>query len=301
MTHAISTMKVIPPVHLIFRLMDRAGAMLGSPGGFHFAGNIFGFLALGGIGFTVLGWRRNEMRKRRGEMHFLILFAAILLASYVSYVFGMFFFLRYFYPLYLIACIYLAFFLHDIHEWYAGRSPAMRRCVLLASAVYAALFCIFSSSQAFRSKPIYPFYDVSRWVNENTGDAERIGVFQCGTIGYLSNRQIINLDGKVNRGALEAMKSGRLDGYLREERIGVIIDHSDILKIFFGDSRGKMRGSCTDIVCGKMESPTGWIAYRRPAGAYVGGTAGAGGVGDAVSSYGLASILTGSARILSLH
>ncbi len=265
LTHAISTMKVIPPAHLIFRLIDKTGATLGSPGGFHIAGNVLGFLALGGAGFTVFGWRRDERKRRRGEMHFLILFAAGLIASYVMYVFGMFFFLRYFYPVYLIACIYLAFLLHDFHGWYARRSIAMRRAIILASAAYAALFGLFSYSQAFRSRPIYPFYDVSRWVNEHTGDAERIGVFQCGTIGYLSNRRIINLDGKVNRGALEAMRSGSLDGYLRKEGIEVVIDHSDILKIFFGDSRGNMPGSCTDIICREMESPSGWIVYRRPA------------------------------------
>ena len=279
LTHAISTMKVIPPMHLIFRLIDRAGAMLGSPGGFHSAGNIIGFLALGGIGFTALRWRRDERKKRRGEVHFLVLFAAVLCASYATYVFGMFFFLRYFYPVYLIACIYLAFLLQDVHEWYARRSVAMRRAVILASALYVGLFAAFSYSQAFRSRPIYPFYDVSHWVTENTGEAEKIGVFQCGTIGYLSKRQIINLDGKVNRGALEAMKSGCLDAYLRKEGIEVVIDHSDILRIFFGDARGKMPGSCTDIVCREMKNPSGWIAYRRPAGVLAKGPIGAGSAG----------------------
>jgi hypothetical protein len=302
LTHAISTMKVIPPMHLFFRLIDRAGAILGSPGGFRTAGNIIGFLALGGAGFAALRWRRDERRKSRGEMHFLILFAAILIASYTTYVFGMFFFLRYFYPVYLIACIYLAFILQDIHDWYTGRSVAVKRAVILASAGYAALFGFFSYSQAFRSKPIYPFYDVVRWVNENTGDGERIGIFQCGTIGYLSNRQIINLDGKVNREALEAMKSGDLDGYLRAEGIEVVIDHSDILKIFFGDSQGKMTGSCTDIICQKMERPSGWIAYRRPAAALDKISIGSTGAGGAISDEGPSSSrLTGSARAVTIH
>jgi len=302
LTHAISTMKVIPPMHLIFRLFDKAGAMLGSPGGFHAAGNIFGFLVLGGVGFTTFRWRRDERRKCRGEMHFLILFAAVLLASYAMYVFGMFFFLRYFYPVYLIACIYLAFFLQDIHDWYTRRSVAVKRAVILASAVYAALFGFFSYSQAFRSRPIYPFYDVSRWVNENTGDAERIGVFQCGTIGYLSNRKIINLDGKVNREALEAMKSGGLDDYLLKEGIEVVIDHSDILKIFFGDSEGGMTGSCIDVMCEKMERPSGWIANRRPAVALERGSIGARGAGGAVSAGSPSSSrLTGAARAISIR
>ena len=280
LTHAISTMKVIPPMHLIFRLIDRAGAMLGSPGGFHSAGNIIGFLALGGMGFAALGWRRDERKKRRGEVHFLVLFAAVLCRFLCDIR------LRHVLlsPLLLSRLsdrVHLPRLLFARHPRVvrpaagcdeARRDPGLRGFMSGFSAV-------FSYSQAFRSRPIYPFYDVSRWVNENTGVAERIGVFQCGTIGYLSKRQIINLDGKVNRGALEAMKSGCLDGYLRKEGIEVVIDHSDILRIFFGDARGKMPGSCTDIVCREMKSPSGWIAYRWPAGTLAKGPAGAGSAG----------------------
>jgi hypothetical protein len=265
LTHAISTLKVIPPAHLFFRLMDKAGLMLDSPVGFRAAANVIGFFALGGVLLAAVRWGRDERRKRRGEVHFLLLFAAALIASYATYVFGMFFFLRYFYPVYMIACVYLAFLLQDGFEWYARRSAAVRRGAILAAGVYAALFGIFAYSQGFRSRPVYPFYDVCRWVNENTNDGDTIGIFQCGTIGYLSNRHIINLDGKVNRDALEAMKSGSMAGYLRAEGIDIVIDHSDILKIFFGDSRGRMPGSCTDIVCMKMDRPSGWMAYRLPA------------------------------------
>lgn len=265
MTHAISTLKVIPPVHLIFRLIDRAGSMLGSPGGFRAAGNVIGFLALCGAGVAALAWRRDERKRVRGELHFLALFSTALIASYATYVFGMFFFLRYFYPVYLIACVYLALFLQDIRDWYGSRSSALKRGMIAAAAGYAALFVLFSFSQAFRTRPIYPFYDIARWVNENTEKGERIGVFQCGMIGYLSGREIINLDGKVNREAFEAMKSGTIDRYLCDEKIDVVIDHADILKIFFGDLSAAAGGSCTDIVCGAMENRSGWVAYRRPA------------------------------------
>jgi hypothetical protein len=265
-THAVSTMKVIPPMHLVFRVFDRAGSMLGSPGGFHAAGNAIGFLIFGWVCVAAFAWRRDADRKRRGELQFLVLFAAALVASYATYVFGMFFFLRYFYPVYLIACVYLAFFLQDIKDWYASRSAAVKRVMIVASAGYAALFVLFSFSQAFRSRPIYPFYDVARWVNENTAAGERIGVFQCGMIGYLSNRDIINLDGKVNREAFEAMKGGAIDRYLCDEGIDVVIDHADILKIFFAELSGEASGSCTTIVCGAMQDESGWVAYRRAAG-----------------------------------
>jgi hypothetical protein len=177
----------------------------------------------------------------------------------------MFFFLRYYYPVYLVACVYSAFFLQDAFDWYARRSLVFRRAIVCAAAAYALLFAYFSYSQAYRSRPMYPFYDIARWVNANTREGEKIGVFQCGTIGYLSDRQIINLDGKVNHAALDAVKKGYLERYLREEGIDVVVDHSRILEIFLGKFREGARDSCTDVVCGSLSDPSGWVAYR-PAG-----------------------------------
>jgi hypothetical protein len=139
-----------------------------------------------------------------------------------------------------------------------------RRAIVAVAAMYALLFAYFSCSQAYRSRPIYPFYDIARWVEANTREGEKIGVFQCGTIGYLSHRQVINLDGKVNREALDAMKKGCLESYLREEGIDVVVDHSRILEIFLGNFRGSAKGSCTDVVCGSLSDPSGWVAYRPP-------------------------------------
>jgi hypothetical protein len=289
LVHAIATLKVVPPLHLIFRLLDKTGTMLGSFGGFHAAGNVIGFIALGVFGITTFTWSRSREKRGRGELHFLILFAAALLASYAAYVFGMFFFLRYFYPVYMIACIYFALILHDAHAWYARRSIALRRVFALGAAVYVALFGFFSYSKAFRSQPVYPFYDIARWVRKNTGTDEKIGVFQCGMIGYLSGRRVINLDGKVNRDALKAMKSGTLDEYLRAEGIDVVIDHGDILKIFLGDWRGKMPGSCTDVPCTVMNHPAGWIAYRMVARDVGTGATGTGDRGGAAVRVGMSS------------
>jgi hypothetical protein len=261
-THAISTLKVVPPLHVIFRAMDRAGAILGLRRGFHAAGDVFGFLALAAFAVAAVRWRLKEGERGRGELHFLLLFAAALLSAYATYVFGMFFFMRYFYPIYLIACLYVAPLFDDAYRWLARRSAGVRRAFGLAAVVYAGLFGCFSYSQAFRSRPIYPFYDIARWVSENTGAAEKIGVFQCGMIGYLSHRDIVNLDGKVNRDALHAMKNGTLDEYLRAEGIDVVIDHAEIIRIFLGDPGGDMRARCAKVPCMLKNRPTGWVAYR---------------------------------------
>jgi hypothetical protein len=261
--HSVSTMKVIPPVHVLFRSAERVGMAMGSLGHARVAGDILGFLGLALAGAALFRWKGNARKALRREMDFLLLFSVILLASYATYVFGMFFFLRYFYPVFFVACIYFAFFLQDAFDWCARQPVAVRRALIAAGAVYALSFSCFSYSQAFRSQAICPFYDIAKWVDANTRDADKIGVFQCGTIGYLSHRQIIDLDGKVNPGALDALRTDCLEGYLESEGVDIVLDNSRVLDIFLGDARAHMRCFYTDVVRGSMELPAGWIAYRR--------------------------------------
>ena len=110
---------------------------------------------------------------------------------------------------------------------------------------------------------MYPYYDIARWIDTNTRDDERIGIFQCGTIGYMCDRHVINLDGKVNRTAFFALKSGNLGDYLDDERIDVVIDHFKILELFLGIPRSRLESSCTRIAAGSMYPRCGWYAFRR--------------------------------------
>jgi hypothetical protein len=261
--HSAATLKVAPPVHVFFRSIERAGALVGLPGAFRTAGDAAGLAIVVLLGVAVVRWRRVPKRAGRRELDFLLLFSATLLAAYSMYIFGMFFFLRYFYPVYLVACLYAAFILQDVFDWFRRRSRLLRRSLVAAAAAYAALFGYFSYSQAFRSHPVYPYYDIARWIDGHSRADEKIGVFQCGTIGYLCHRQIVNLDGKVNRDAFEAMRRGRLADYIEREGIDVVLDHSRILEIFLGDFRANAAGECIDVVCGSPKRFSGWVAYRR--------------------------------------
>ncbi len=261
--HAVSSLKVIPPVQVLFRSAERLDSMLGTGAAFRIISNIAGFLLLIGAGIAVFIWRRDEERSRRGEVNFLLIYSGLLMLSYSIYIFGSFFFLRYFFPVYLIACIYFAFFLQDGFDWLRARSVTVRRAAVAASAVYLFLFSFFSYSQAFRSHPVYPYYDIAQWIEANTEEGEILGVFQCGTIGYLCNRQVINLDGKVNRDAFFALESGNLGEYLRDEGIDVVIDHAKIIELFLGVFPSSMEDSCTKIAIGSMYPRCDWYAIRR--------------------------------------
>ncbi len=261
--HAVSTMKVIPPLHAVFRGVDKVGAALGMYDLFHSAGNIFGIAALGWAGYKVFRWKEHPGRKERRELDFLVLFSLLLVLSYSLYIFGAFFFMRYFYPVYLAACVYLAFFLQDFFGWISARRATLRRAAVTAAAAYLMLFISFSYFQVFRAKPVYPFYDIARWVRENTTRDECVGVFQCGTIGYFSNRKTINLDGKVNREALGALKRDKLQDYIKNEEIDIILDHSKILSIFLKTPPERLSKVCERILTGSDSKWCGWIAIRK--------------------------------------
>jgi len=272
--HSLATMKVIPPVHVLFRSVEKLGSVLGREGTMRVFADIAGWMALAAAAVAVIRWRRDRLRKVRRELDFLLLFSLLLILSYSLYVFGSFFYVRYYYPLYLAACIYTAFFLQDAFASIKRRAKTIRRLAVAAAAGYIVLFGWFSYSQAFRSYPIYPFYDIARWVEQNTTKDETIGVFQCGMIGYFADRRVINLDGKVNREAYAALKSGRLEEYLCNEGIDIILDHEQILEIFLGLDPQAPDNPCVHLPEGELHHPTGWVAYRMNGDLHEAGQAG---------------------------
>jgi hypothetical protein len=54
--------------------------------------------------------------------------------------------------------------------------------------------------------------------------SQKIGAFQAGAIGYFSGLDIINLDGKVNSEARQALQHKALYEYLIQNRIRAVID-----------------------------------------------------------------------------
>jgi hypothetical protein len=262
--HAFAVLKVTPPVHALFRGIEKVDLWLGMAGTLKIIGNVIG---LGALAFVVyrLGFRKKgALAAGLGEIRFLLLFAVLLIASYSLYVFGVFFFIRYFYPVYFIACIYTAFLLQALFNRLEVRAPRMRTLAATGFAVYLAVFAFMTYTCAFRSVRVYYFYDVAHWVNEHTSDDEVIGVFQGGAIGYLSDRKVINLDGKVNRQALAALKDHRLAEYLEEEGVDVIMDNSNVLSLFLGGKAQRVAtmAGCDQIMNGTKDGVPGWMAYR---------------------------------------
>jgi hypothetical protein len=121
-----------------------------------------------------------------------------------------------------------------------------------------------------KSHAIYCFYDAARWVEANSAPDDTIGVFQSGAVGYFSNRRVINLDGKVNRDALDAIRSGNLGDYLRKSGIDIVIDDRRVLELFLTGRCGDGRSGDSLTLLGLIpmmdheagQGVPGWAAYR---------------------------------------
>lgn len=262
--HSISILKMAPPVHVVFRAVEKAGQLVGLDGPLRLAMNVLGLAALAGFVLAAVRWRRKEGKGKRGELDFLVLFAVLLIVAYSLYVFGMFFFSRYYYPIYFITAVFAACLISDAVAWVRRRSALVRGAAVGVSAFYLACLVYMGYTAGFRTEPVYHFYDVALWIEENTGETETIGVFQGGVIGYLSHRHVVNLDGKVNKYALEALKHRTMREYIEKAGIDVIMDHEVVLNLFLGRKTGAGRANITSdkIFAGYKIGVPGWSGYR---------------------------------------
>jgi len=267
--HTLSVLKLSPPVHAFFRGAEKLGIGLGAENTVILVADVVGLALVAGFVYLVVARKRDLIVRGFDEIQFLLVFVAVIIAAYSLYVFGVFFFARYYYPVYFVLCIYAGLLLEEgLRRVPAGATPA-RVVAGVILAVYVGAFGYMAYTCACRSHRVYCFYDVARWVNENTFPDDTIGVFQSGAIGYFSNRRVINLDGKVNRDALAALKGGRLSDYLRQEGIDVVVDNRNVLELFLTGRFERARSGDPLVLLGLQpmmqvegKKVPGWAAYR---------------------------------------
>jgi hypothetical protein len=262
---AVAVLKVSPPIHVLFRGMEKIGVATGLTGIFGVLASVFGAALVLGLVYVARKHRNDPQMKRIGELRFLLLVAVTLIAAYSFYVFGVFFFIRYLYPIYFVACVFAAFYLALLFKQLSVRARWMRGAAVTFGAVYIGAFAYMAYTSAFRSQPTYYFYDVAKWIDANTYEDETIGVFQGGAIGYLSSRKVINLDGKVNREALAALRDKSIVSYLEATGVDVVLDNSNVLSLFLGAKENPARfakAGYERIMHGARDGVPGWSAYR---------------------------------------
>jgi hypothetical protein len=73
------------------------------------------------------------------------------------------------------------------------------------------------------------FFRSVDWIRSNVSEEAWLGAFQSGTLGFFHDRTI-NLDGKVNPAALEAIRHARLQAYVVESPIEYIVDWASLVE-----------------------------------------------------------------------
>ena len=116
-------------------------------------------------------------------------------------------------------------------RWLPSALPRQRR---LAAAGFAlVLLMSFSAGvQAWnhnlggnRSHGLHMgLYRLAQWANANTAPEQVIGAFNAGITSYFVERKLVNLDGVMNDRAIDAIRDKRLDRYIDEQQIDVILD-----------------------------------------------------------------------------
>jgi len=194
------------------------------------------------------------------DFGFLFLYSALLVAAYSFVIFGQIFYSRYYYPIFFFSVL-LGALAFDVLVGLI-RSPRARRGVAMACTIaYAAVLAFMSLHRVQNGN--YRFLHVVDWIAARTEPGARIGVFNSGAIGYFSDRHIVNLDGKVNPQALEALRAGDLCDYIEAQGLDYVIDHDWILHHFLLDGQAAPRCIHFARIDGDDAlGVPGWAAYR---------------------------------------
>jgi 4-amino-4-deoxy-L-arabinose transferase-like glycosyltransferase len=261
---SIETLKVIPAFHPFFRGASKLGERLHAPRPAEYVADAVGVVMLAAFVVWWLKRRRAPHGRECRELEFLLGFSAMMMAAYSAFVFGVFFFLRYYYPVYFVGMIFAGIALSDAIAYVQSRSVPVRLMALAGTGVYAVSLLFMGYTSAFRSTPVYRFYDAATWIKTHTDSSDTIGVFQSGAIGYLSGRRVINLDGKVNREAFAALREGRLSSYVRTAGIDLVMDNAGVIDLFLGpwSDADKKRMESERVFTGGEYGVPGWIGYR---------------------------------------
>jgi hypothetical protein len=159
---------------------------------------------------------------------FLLGFVAMLFCAYVSFVFGQWYFERYFLPIALAYLVLVAISMKHLSSTRIGRRLS------IALAVVSVAWIVPDTLRkardiTSRTEP-GERYQIARLINETTAEDAVIGAFQTGIVGYYLDRRFVSLDGKTNIDALRAMQDGRIDEYIEAQGIDYLMDWPWVLR-----------------------------------------------------------------------
>ena len=217
----------------------------------------------------LLRFRKSSVHKLKQRLHDvlpIITFCLLLFSSYVLYIYGMWFFKRYFFPFVFLFVILLSVLIDMVLTSIASRKSA---CALV---VFFSVTILFINLTRNDSKEVFlnnnsnsGYMTIGKWVSDNFEDRTVIGSMQSGAMSYFAeNLEVINLDGVVNKDALTAAKNKRLLDYVREMKIEYIIGWDANIDFLIRESAGLKKEDLTKefTITGFKTWDREWSVYK---------------------------------------
>ncbi|MBM4094149.1 MAG: hypothetical protein FJ276_32800 [Planctomycetes bacterium] len=182
---------------------------------------------------------RRRLAEYAVRYPFLALFPLLQIVAYSFWIFGQWFYPRYYYTVAGVAVIWICA-LAD--RALAGTTALRRTAVFAGLGIYLLLLPWDAIPQkclrrAFHSRERDA--DLARAVEDIVPEGVAVGAFQSGALAYYTrDRRIVNLDGVINRAALAAMKEKRMTQYLRGEGIDWLMDWDWIIEALYARRAG---------------------------------------------------------------
>ncbi len=190
-------------------------------------------VAMAILAFFCFVWRSFPCPNR--AFRILLVYSILLVGAYSFYVFGQWFYHRYYFPVVFTGTIWGGHILFSIDSR-IGTRITIRRIFKVCLVLTLAILYLLQWGQVFSERhknQNLTFHKMVTVVDNKCPSDAVIGCFQSGILGYYSNRRVVNLDGVVNQEALAAMKGNRLGEYVAREGITYIADWAYVLDALF--------------------------------------------------------------------
>jgi len=189
--------------------------------------------AFAGAALSIALWRNRARRAELAAWLVPVVLGIGLLSFYVLAFDAPYFLRRYLFPVSPFLALLWAWLV--VRLW--RRSGSKRLGVLAPFAAVALLFNFAMRDGLFLPRGPWrqhQFRGVD-WIAAHVEESAWVGAFQSGTVGFFHDRTI-NLDGKLNPGALAAIRAGRHAAYVIESPVQFIVDWATIVEPWYESS-----------------------------------------------------------------
>jgi hypothetical protein len=216
---------LLPPAMLLTFLFDEEVAR-----------TLVAVFAVGtGIVVAFSFWKYSNEKQREFALCF-VLYLVVMTLSYSAIQGGAWFYDRYGTSITALGLIALCIAGENLHRVTRNALTSTLGSIYILVTFCSLLALLYTPGYRWlvAQPPEDGLYRAAVWINQNTKSTELVGAFQSGVIAYTLRNPLINLDGKVNADALEALRDKSLCSYISQSGIRYIVDWRPQIKSLLG-------------------------------------------------------------------